>query len=511
MFPLLDAARMGRLDRYTIGEIGLPGAVLMETAGRAVAREAVTRFKAMPGDGHVSILCGGGNNGGDGFVAARGLSNRGYPVRVYLAGEKAKVKGDAALHMNAFLKSGGNVAEALSPPPDPFGGSSFIIDALLGTGVEGEVREETAGWIRRVNSSSLPVVSVDIPSGVSSDTGRVMGEAVKAALTVTFGYYKKGHFLGEGAALAGEVVLADIGIPPGSAARENPDLFLLAKSDFRGLFARTPSSHKGDYGHLLILAGSTGKMGAAALASLAALRSGAGLVTAAYPSGAAEEARFPMEAMTAPVGKGGEWSAGAVEGLIGLVGNSDAIVLGPGMGTGPGPADFLEKLFSLGNLPPCVIDADALNILASNPALWKKRPEEAVLTPHPGEAGRLLGLTTARIQEDRSGALLGLVEKFSSAVILKGASTLVGSPGEIPRIVSKGNPGMATAGSGDVLSGIAGAFLARGLGVLKAAEAGAFIHGSAGDAASGLWGVESLIASDITEALPQIFMELEKE
>jgi NAD(P)H-hydrate epimerase len=489
-------------------EVGLPGAVLMETAGRAVAREAVTRFKAMPGDGYVSILCGLGNNGGDGFVAARGLSNRGYPVRVYLAGEMGRVKGDAALHMNAFLKSGGHVTEAPSPPSDPFEGSSFIIDALLGTGVLGEVREETAEWIRRINSSALPVVSVDMPSGVSSDTGRVLGQAVKATLTVTFGYYKKGHFLDEGSTLTGEVVLADIGIPPGSAGRENPDLFLLAKSDFRGLFSRDSSSHKGDFGHLLVIAGSTGKMGAAALASLAALRSGTGLVTAAYPSGAAEEARFPMEAMTAPVGKGGEWSEDSLEGLEGLIKNSDAIVIGPGMGAGPGPAGFLEKLFSLGKLPPCLIDADGLNLLSANPALWKKRPKEAVLTPHPGEAGRLLGLSTAQIQEDRQSALRGLVEKYSSAVVLKGASTLVGAPGEAPRVVSKGNPGMATAGSGDVLSGVIGAFLARGIDPLKAAEAGTFIHASAGDEASRLKGMEPLIASDIIEALPQIFMAL---
>jgi NAD(P)H-hydrate epimerase len=503
---------MGRLDRYAIEEIGLPGAVLMETAGRAVAREAVTRLGKLPADGAVSILCGRGNNGGDGFVAARGLSNRGYPVRVYLAGEMDKVKGDAALHMNAFLRSGGLITEAASPPSqNPFAGSSLIIDALLGTGLEGEVRGGIAEWIRSVNSSGLPVVSADIPSGVSSDTGRALGVAVKASLTVTFGYYKKGHFLGEGAAHAGEVVLADIGIPPGSASRENPDLFLLSRSDLRGFFSRPSSSHKGDYGHLLILAGSTGKMGAAALASLAALRSGAGLVTAAYPSGAAEEARFPLEAMTAPVGKGGEWSESAAEGLLGLLRNSDALVIGPGMGTGTGPAGFLDKLFSLGNLPPCLIDADALNLLSSNPGLWDKRPQETMLTPHPGEAGRLLGLTAAQIQEDRSGALLGLVEKFSSAVILKGASTLVGAPGEVPRVVPTGNPGMATAGSGDVLSGIAGAFLARGLSPLRAAEAGAYIHGSAGDAASRLVGREALIASDITEALPQIFMELEKE
>ena len=282
MEPLLDASRMQNLDRYMIEVVGIPGAVLMETAGRGVVARLLERYGALMGTGRILVLCGTGNNGGDGFVIARVLMNMGFDVTTALVGDSERVKGDARVHFDALMNSGGDIlalTKGLSSEC-PCGDCALIVDALFGTGLAREVEGLHAKCIDEVNDTPVPVVSVDMPSGVSSDTGQVMGRAVSADMTVTFAHFKKGHFLYPGRALSGEVFIVDIGILPGLFVKEEPDLFLLEPADLEGAFLRGEDSHKGHFGHVAVIAGSTGKMGAAHLAAAAVLKAGAGLVTA---------------------------------------------------------------------------------------------------------------------------------------------------------------------------------------------------------------------------------------
>ncbi|PLX38822.1 MAG: bifunctional ADP-dependent NAD(P)H-hydrate dehydratase/NAD(P)H-hydrate epimerase [Deltaproteobacteria bacterium] len=511
MEPLLDTARMQKLDRFTIDEIGIPGAVLMETAGRGVVSKILERYGDLVGDGRILVLCGTGNNGGDGFVIARVLKNLGYKVTTALVGDVDKVKGDAKVHFGALIKSGGDlvaVTEGLSTecPGEDW---ALIVDALFGTGLTREVEGLAAKCIDEVNNTPVPVVSVDIPSGVSSDTGQALGRAVSADMTVTFAHFKKGHFLHPGRALSGEVSLVDIGIMPGHYLEEAPDLFLLEPSDLEGAFLRGEDSHKGHFGHVAVVAGSSGKMGAAHLAAAAVLKAGAGLVTAAYPGGLAAQVNFPPEVMTLPIGGELRWSAEMVTKLKQLISSVDAVVVGPGLGLDAETGEFFGQLLRLEGLPPVVLDADALTLVAGDRALLPGEIKEVVFTPHPGEAARMINSATEVIQGARELALLKLIDAFHGTVVLKGASTLIGAPGEPTLLIDRGNPGMSTAGSGDVLAGVIGALLARGIPTFHAASAGALLHGIAGDLAAEIEGVEGVTASDILRAIPEAFLAVE--
>lgn len=517
MEPLLTAAEMAKLDRYAIEKIGLPGAVLMETAGRGVFAHIVKSFPGVIFNGETAVVSGTGNNGGDGYVVARCLLNMGAKVAVHLVGAAKDVAGDAAVHMNAYLASGGKIFEAGGDADIPPSAKKavLLVDALFGTGLKREAGGAHGRWIEFMNAASAPVVSVDIPSGISSDTGAVMGLAVAADLTVTFGHYKKGHFIEPGRTHAGRLELVDIGIPRQTGDIVGPGMYLTGDEDFRLTFTRGADSHKGEFGHVAVVAGGRGKTGAAALAAYGALKSGAGLSTAFFPAGLASEARFPPEVMTWPLGSGdagplffGPETAGEV---VDALGACDSAVVGPGMGVTEGAADFLAALLGAKGRPPMVLDADALTIIAGRDELRKKLTRDDIITPHPGEAARLLKTTGPEVQADRERAVRELAGKVKAAVILKGASTLVAQGQRPVRLVPTGNPGMATAGSGDVLSGVAGAFLARGMPPLDAATAAAYVHGLAGDLAAARAGIEGMTAGDVLESIPAAMKHLMEE
>ncbi|GAB4259305.1 MAG: NAD(P)H-hydrate dehydratase [Deferrisomatales bacterium] len=504
MIPLVTGAEMRALDRFTIEEAGLPGAVLMETAGRGVFERVWARYRRPAVRGPVVVVCGRGNNGGDGFVAARCLAHRGCAVTVYLLGALEAVRGDAAVHLGAYLGCGGRLEEVAAGSAqgarEALRRAALVIDAVLGTGLTDEVRGAAAEAIGWMQEAAGPVVSVDIPSGVSSDTGRVCGAAVRADLTVTFAFPKRGHFVHPGAELTGRLEVVDIGVPPAALAAVPPTAYLLEDRDAAQAFRRPAAAHKGTFGHVVVFGGSPGKTGAAGLAAWGALRCGAGLATVAWPEGLSHPG-LPLEVMTAPL-PGGRWDPAQWEAARPAAARAQALVVGPGMGAAEGAQGFLGRLLGEPG-PPAILDADALNLVARSPGLWKRRRREVVLTPHPGEAARLLGCPVPQVQGDRLAAVAQLAERFECPVVLKGAGTLIRAPGGPVWVVSRGNPGMATAGSGDVLSGVVGALAARGLAPAVAARVGAHVHALAGDLAAGRIGEEGMVASDLLAALPR--------
>jgi ADP-dependent NAD(P)H-hydrate dehydratase / NAD(P)H-hydrate epimerase len=519
MRPVLTAAQMQEADRRTIEEIGLPGAVLMENAGAAVARVLRERF---PGARRPAILCGKGNNGGDGFVVARRLAD--LRPTTWLLGGRGEVRGDAALHLGAFERSGGRVTEvaddaAWERARGAVAAADVIVDALLGTGL----RREPTGLVARAIAEVIgaadagtPVVAVDLPSGLSSDSGETPWPCVRAAVTVTFGALKHGHVLPPGCDRVGELVVAEIGIPPSAVDGSAPQLFLLEASDAARAFpVRAPGSHKGTYGHLLVVAGSVGKTGAAILAATGALRAGVGLVTVATPETAlALVAAGRPELMTEPlpVAPSGELSPEALERALALAAACDAAVIGPGLGQSAGARAFVRAFVSRCPVP-LLVDADGLNALGASDredaaleALRRSAP--TVLTPHPGEMGRLVGGSAADVQKSRLETARRLAQESGAVVVLKGQRTIVARADGKAAVNPTGNPGLATGGTGDVLAGIVGALVARH-DAWTAATAGVYVHGLAGDRASArLGGPESLLAGDVVAALPEAIHEV---
>ncbi len=506
---LVSAEEMRALDRYTIEEMGIPGLVLMENAGRGVLCVLRKRFPQWRTK-KVGILCGKGNNGGDGFIVARYLREQGACVEVFLAGLPQELSGDARLSMEIFLRSGGHLQHLDSTGQalgwDLSSGSfGVLVDALLGTGLKAQVRDPLAAIIEQVNQSNVPVLSVDIPSGLCSDTGRPLGAAVKAQATVTFGIPKLGHFLYPGRELSGELYVVDIGIPGKALARQELKREVLSPEMLCGLMPpRSPQAHKGQFGHLLVVAGSAGKTGAGVMACEAALRVGAGLVTLALPRSLnlAMEARL-TEVMTLPLAEGPEQSlsmAAEVEILEALQGKS-GVVLGPGistMGQTPELARELARKISL----PMLIDADGLNALVGRLELLKESPGIRILTPHPGEAARLLSRSSSQVQSERIQTALELSRRSSAYVLLKGAGTVLADPGGCVRLVPTGNPAMASGGMGDILSGIIGGLLVQGLHPMDAMSLGAYLHGMVADEWAGTRGKRGLAATDLLPLLP---------
>jgi NAD(P)H-hydrate epimerase len=504
---------MRRADRVTIDEIGLPGPVLMENAGAAVASSIRERF---PGARRIVVLCGKGNNGGDGFVVTRRLKEAG--AEALLLGRKDDVRGDARTHLEACERSGGRVHEvpdavAWEAARERVRGADLLVDALLGTGLRSGpsgLAAEGIAEIVRGAEAGVPVVAVDIPSGIRADGGTVEGPTVSATLTVTFAAPKWGHVLSPDRERSGELVVADIGIPPEALAGVEPSLFLLEDADAAAAFPpRRAAAHKGDFGHLLVVAGSVGKTGAAVLAATGALRAGAGLVTVATPASClASVAGGRAEIMTEPLPEtpSGGVSDEGLDRLLGLAGERDAVVLGPGLGQDPSTRTLVRELVR--RCPgPLVVDADGLNALApdlgsapEDAALGRTAP--TVLTPHPGEMARLVRRSVPEIQGRRVTETVELARRGGAVVVLKGQGTVVGEPGGRAAISPTGNPGMASGGTGDVLAGLIGALLARH-DAWKAATAGAYVHGRAGDLAAKTCGEEGLAAGDLAEALPR--------
>ncbi|MFB9274522.1 NAD(P)H-hydrate dehydratase [Cohnella cellulosilytica] len=515
---LVTAEEMRRIDRYAIETIGIPAMALMENAGRAVADEVEKRQAktAAPGGRPPRwlVLAGKGNNGGDGLVCARHLADRGYEVRIVYAVPPDTLTGEAALQRDIALRIG-LAQEAYSPGAIDWERWDGIVDALLGTGTSGAPREPMASLIREANGSKRPIVAIDVPSGLDSDTGAVAEPCIRASVTVALALPKIGLLAYPGADAAGEVVVRAIGIPEAAVRSENVRTFVLAKASLRDRFdvtlplARKANSHKGTYGHALIVAGSRGMSGAGLLCTRAALRAGCGLVTWAVPEAMAASLTGSVpEAMlfgAADAGLG-EWRGTSAGEVAAKAAGKQAVVAGPGLGRWPGDTQWLHKLWH-GVDAPLVLDADALNMVAEaiasgEFAVWGPRKAETIVTPHPGEMARLCGESVAEIERDRLGAARGLAARYGLHVVLKGARTVVASPNGTAWVNTTGNAGMATGGAGDVLAGIVGSLLAQGFEAEKAAAVGVYWHGAAGDlAAAGRSSIGSLLAGDIVEAL----------
>lgn len=506
---ILTAAEMREMDRMTIEDFGLPGRVLMENAGRGFFQVLMETFPEITGRG-VAIAAGRGNNGGDGFVVARYLAGRNIPVTVYLLADSRRLQGDAADNFRLLAPLDVKIRElpdldAFSCVQDEMAGHAVWIDAILGTGLAAEVSGYFRSVIEFINSLSRPVLAVDIPSGVHSDTGGICGICIRAAATVTFAYPKIGHCLFPGAGICGNIHVIDIGIPNHIAARVGPRQHLMTSAEIRALLKPRPhDAHKGRTGHMLAVAGGTGKTGAAALCALSGLRSGAGLVTLAVP-----ETLYPLaaahapEIMTTPIYDNGTglFSNAGLESIMTLMEEKRVLALGPGMGTAPPTRDLLARLITQCRTP-MVIDADGINIIAENPDILLKTQADIILTPHPGEMARLVNTTPAAIQSDRIGHARQFAEKYKVCLVLKGARTIIARPDGHVYINTTGNSGMASAGMGDVLTGMIAGFMAQGYRPDEAARIGVYLHGHAADAVARENGPIGYIAGDVMAALP---------
>jgi len=503
VWRLYGAAASRRLDRHSIEALGVPGDVLMESAGRAVCEAVLAELR--PG-GRVLVVCGTGNNGGDGFVIARHLQLLGVPVRIALVGDEKRLSADAAVN----LKRARAVDVAFESARWRAPAAGVIVDAIFGTGLSRAVEGTAAAAIRRVNAgraahgNSTRVVAVDLPSGLCADTGQVLGVAIQADVTLTIQAPKPALVLEPGAALAGRVVVARIGIAEGG-----DDLPADAEVWTRGevgrqLPARPASGHKGTFGHVLLVAGSEGKTGAAALAAQAALRMGSGLVTIGCPAGLNDILEIKCtEAMTVPVPDTSEraFAAGASAPLLELAATRNAVGLGPGIGRSAETMKLVQGLVAKLR-KPLVIDADGLFAFAGEPERLADRRDPTVLTPHPGEAAYLLGMSPAEVNADRPAAARVLATRSDCIVVLKGAATVIASPDGRVCLNPTGNPALGSGGTGDVLTGLVAALLGQGVSAFEAAVIAVFVHGAAADRLAAVIGVSGLVAGDLADAVP---------
>ncbi len=512
---ILTAAQMQALDRRTIAEAGIPGLTLMERAGTHTA-SLVSDHLGADRSGAVTLLCGKGNNGGDGLVTARRLAKEGVKVRVVMLNDPAELRGDAKTMWQRWKKLPASRASVIAPDRQRLDAlltdSRLLVDALLGTGLAHEVTGAYRSAIEAMNACGRPIVAVDLPSGIHADTGAVMGAAVRASATMTFGHPKLGLVTGAGIDHSGRLHVGDIGIPQSFSDQVATALSLLTESDMARLVPdRRVSAHKGTFGHAAIIAGSVGKTGAAALAAKAALRVGAGLVSVATPAGvnATLEAKL-LEAMTAPMPdtKAHTLARSGLDRLLTFVSSRTAAAIGPGLSTHPETVDLVQTL-----LPrldkPTVVDADALNALAGKPHLLGESKAPLVLTPHPGEMARLVEEATPQsINADRVGSASRMATTRRVIVIVKGARTVIARPDGQIAICPTGNAGMATAGTGDVLTGMVAGLLAQRVEPWDAACLGVYLHGLAGDVAAADMGQAGMIAGDLLERIPRALARL---
>ncbi len=509
-FPkLVTGGQMSAIDRLSI-EMGVPGTELMERAGAGVVQTVQERWSGLEGL-RVAVVCGKGNNAGDGFVVGRRLVEAGVPASVYLAAPRGEIGGDAAHHLKRLEAEAGPVVR---PPPEDLTGAlgeaDLVIDALLGTGLRGPPRAGETRIIESVNDCGRPVVAVDLPSGVQADTGAVAGACVRAAVTVTFGLVKVGHMFHPGRAHCGALELVDIGFPEGAISRCPATSHLLTREGIAGLLPRrSPVAHKGSCGAVAVVAGSEGMTGAACLTADAALRAGAGRVRLGAPASLHDILETKLtEVMTRPlpeVRRARCLSLRALGEVLRLLDKAQALAIGPGLGRHGETGELVRRLLSRPDLPPTVVDADALHALAEagpGPA------PDRVLTPHAGEFQRLSGCDPDRIAEDPLGLAAEFAAGRSVVLVLKGAPTVVAAPDGRTFVNPTGNAGMATAGSGDVLTGLVAGLLAQGVPALAAAACAVYIHGLAGDLARDGLGPWSMRAGDICEQVPRALLEV---
>ncbi len=507
MIPVLSREQVRALDRATIDARHVPSLVLMENAGRGVVDAIERSWPHLPlSRARGVVVSGQGNNGGDGFVVARHLVTRGASVDVFLRGRAANVTGDARAELDAMCGLGVIVHELdadLEGLRAALAGATFVVDAIFGTGLSRAVEGDDAAVLEAIGQAKRPIVAVDVPSGLDANTGMPLGAAVRADLTVTFAAHKLGLLTPHGARFAGKVVLADIGVPPPNCERGSVSAQLLEPGDVRRLLSRRGVGvHKNNAGHVVVLAGSPGHVGAAVMCAHAAFRTGAGLVTiATWPEVADQLDARTIEVMTARLDR--DDLAGSVDAVIA---RANVVVIGPGFGKDDAARAVVRHVLSTRE-GPSVVDADALAMFEGDAEVFASSKGAAVLTPHPGELGVLLGSSARDVESDRFAALTSCVERARSVTVLKGAHTIIGAPDELPVINASGTSALATAGSGDVLSGTIGA-LACALDPFEAAFAGVHLHGLGAEAWSRDHGDRGLLAHEIADTYPRIIASL---
>lgn len=511
---VVTAEEMRRLDADALATYGIPVAILMEQAGMGVVREMERRFGDLKGRSIV-VLAGKGHNGGDGLVAARHLLQRGASVHVFLTFPPDASRGEARTQSQIVRNIGGRILDPSAYDRARFRSvlqeADLIIDALVGTGLSAPIAGLAAELITDLNASGKPVIAVDIPSGISADTGEALGSAVRAALTVTFALPKRGHFLPPGSEHTGELRVVDIGIPRRAIERAALPLSIFtAEAAAAALPTRPREGHKGTFGHVLVVAGSIGKSGAAMLTSRAALRTGAGLTTLACPEGVLRSGEDkPAEIMTIPLPETPEHTIAArsLDLLLAASKQTTVVALGPGLSTHPETQSVIRELVARLSMP-MVIDADGLNALADHLEPLKRQHAPMILTPHPGEMGRLTRLGSREVQRRRIDLAMEFAKTHQVVLVLKGARTVVASPDGRATLNPTGNSGMATAGTGDVLTGVIAALMAQGLAPADAARLGVYIHGAAGDLVAGERGERGMMAGDLIDRIPSVLHQL---
>jgi ADP-dependent NAD(P)H-hydrate dehydratase / NAD(P)H-hydrate epimerase len=512
---ILTAAQMREADRYTIEEIGIPSLVLMENAGRQVVAAIEAAYEERL-DGRVAVLCGRGNNGGDGFVVARTLLQRGVDCAVFVIGALGDVRGDARTNLDVLGRLGVTVVEINDEQTwelhfSEISQCTLIVDAIFGTGLKSGLAGMLETVVADVNASGIPIVAIDLPSGLSADTPHLIGDCINASMTVTLAAPKLPLVLPPAEAHAGDVVIADIGIPTEVIEElEGRTIELLTREDVRSLLEpRAADSHKGDFGRVLVVAGSRGKTGAAHLAGMGALRSGAGLVTIATPASCLPIiASLSPELMTEALDENasGQVVGGAVERITGFT--QDVIACGPGLGRGDTVGQFVRGLLDRAEAP-LVLDADAITVLADDPGRLLGRDErDVIITPHPGEMARLVGGSAEEVQANRIDVACDFATTHHVYVVLKGHRTVIATPEGRVFINPTGNAGMATGGTGDVLTGMIAAFLAQLLDAEAACRLGVFLHGMAGDLAQESEGEVAMTASDLLAHIGAAIVDL---
>lgn len=511
---ICSSVEMRELDRIADQEYGLDATLLMENAGRAISQIILERFPLAGKRTEILVFAGKGNNAGDAFVVARRLLGLNRRVRVFHLETESGYK-DAALRnfqilkrlkaKMVFLETAAELQEFFANSPGPF----TVVDGILGTGLKGDLEGIFYDIVEQVNSiRAEEVVSIDIPTGVNGDTGAVSGTSIQAALTVSLGFPKLGHFLPPGAGRRGELVNVDICLP--SRFRKEGDKFLLMKSPLgESLKERDRYGHKNSFGHTLLIGGSPGRIGAIAMAARACHKMGTGLVTVAtwQDCFSALQMKLPNETMVLPIHTSGPEYEVYKKGLSSSLYSS--VIVGPGMGLRPEGRQVVEELLTLYR-GPVLLDADALNIVADHKlhSILTNRKGPVVITPHPGEMARFLGMEKEAIVRDPVKVVLEAVAKTHATVLLKGAATLISSPDEVLYLSHYPNDGMATAGSGDVLAGMIGGFLGQGMESLQATLLGVYCHSLAGDFAAKAFGHRSMTAPDIIENISHALKDI---
>ena len=519
---VVTAAEMRRIDQDTIEGIGIPGIVLMETAGSAIVRVIEQHY---PTCQRIGILAGKGNNGGDGIVIARQLAHIGRDVHLFLVSPEESFTGEAHTNLQIAKNLGLRIEEILTDTgfyntgtvPTTLASCELLIDAIFGTGLRGAVRSPIVSVINAINSLSTPVLSVDLSSGLDADTGHPLGTCVQADRTVTIGLPKRGLWIHPGAELAGKLEVVNIGFPEqvvdAQAIKVN---WTTATQASKWVPLRPPASHKGSYGRVLVVAGSTGMTGAASLASKAALRAGAGLVTLATPKhlNPILEGLLP-EVMTLPLPEteAGSLTVSATSTILEFAEKTKSVLaIGPGLSQHPETVKLVHQLVrenrEQGLGLRMVIDADGLNALAQMREIISLLDREAVLTPHPGEMARLTNTSVSTLEKDRISTAQQFASEHSLTLVFKGAPTVSADANGEVWINSTGNPGMSTGGMGDVLTGVIAGLMAQGIASERAAALGVYLHGLAGDMVAERLGMHGLIASDVLKAVPQAIASL---